>query len=304
MNILIPIAITDAMLVSSTVPEPAAGETAWVSAGNYVVGDLRIRTTTHRVYQCIQAHTGRTALPEDDPLFWDDSDPTQRWAPFDSDTSTEVLSTSPMTYVLSPGFFDSSRMYKLTGSSLVMTIKSGPGGAVLETRTYSLYEDSLGLYEYLFTPARPKSQVIADGLPIHPTAEVTFTITGPSTVGLGMSAMGQAREIVDPESWGGTEYGASVEPTSFSRIKTDDFGKTKIKRGPAATGMRATVVLPLAEANSALQSIRQVLDVPVSVVVSDLPNYAGLNVYGLANAVLTYDTPVTSKLAVTVKGMI
>ena len=304
MNILIPLTVTDAMLVSSTVSEPAAGETAWVSAGTYVVGDLRIRTTTHRVYQCILDHTGRTALPEADPLYWDDSDPTQKWAPFDTETSTEVTGTSSLTYVLSPGFFDSARLYKLTGASLDLTVKDGPGGAVLETRTISLYEESLGLYEYLFAPARPKEKIIADGLPIHPTAEVTFTITGPSTVGVGMINVGQARQIVNPSTWGGTEYGASVEPMTYSRIKTDDYGKTTIKRGNAATGMRATVVLPIADANFALQSIQQVLDQPVSIVMSQLQNYAGLNVFGLANAVLTYKTPVSAELAVTVKGMI
>lgn len=304
MNILIPITVTDAMLVSSSVAEAAPSETAWVSAGAYVVGDLRIRTTTHRVYQCILDHTGRTALPENDHLYWDDSDPTQRWAPFDTETSTEATGTSPMTYVLSPGFFDSARLYKLTGSSLAITVKDGPGGTVLETRTISLFEEALGLYEYLFTPARPKGKVIADGLPIHPTAEVTFTITGPSTVGVGMIAVGQARQIINPSTWGGTEYGASVEPMTYSRIKTDDFGKTKIKRGNSATGMRATVILPIADANFALQTIQQVLDVPVSVIASGLPNYAGLNVFGLANAVLTYKSPTHSELAVNVKGSI
>lgn len=304
MNILIPLVITDAMLVSSSVAEPAAGETAWVSAGTYVIGDLRIRTTTHRVYQCIQAHTGRTALPENDPLYWDDSDPTQKWAPFDTETSTEVTGTSPMTYVLSPGFFDGARLYKLTGSSLNLTVKDGPGGAVLETRTISLYEEALGLYEYLFSPARPKGKIIADGLPIHPTAEITFTITGPSTVGVGMIAVGQARQIINPSTWGGTEYGASVEPVTYSRIKTDDFGKTTIKRGNAATGMRATVVLPIADANFALQSIQQVLDQPVSIVMSQMPNYAGLNFFGLVNATLTYKTPVSVELAINGKGMI
>ena len=304
MNILIPITITDAMLVSSSVAEPAPSETPWVASGTYAVGDLRARSTTHRVYQCTQDHAGRTALPEVDRSYWDDADPTQKWAPFDAETNTQVLGTSPMTYVLSAGFCDSARLYKLVGTDLNITVKDGPGGAVLESRNISLYEESLGLYEYLFTPARPKEKVIADGLPIHPTAEITFTITGPGVVGVGMINVGQARQIINPASWGCTEAGASVEPTTYSRIKTDDFGKTTIKRGHSATGLRATVVLPISDANYALQSIQQVLDVPVSVVLSSQQNYAGLNVFGLANATLTYDTALTSKLSVTVKGTI
>ena len=304
MNILIPITITDAMLTSSTVAEPAAGETAWVSAGTYVIGDLRIRSTTHRVYQCILAHTGRTALPEADPLYWDDYNPTQKWAPFDTDSSTAATGTSPLSYVVSPGYFNSTTLYNLTGSSITITVKNGPGGTVLETRTISLYEESLGLYEYLFTPARPKGKVIASDWTVYPKAEITYTITGPSTVGVGMINIGQNRLIFNPASFGGTEYGASVEPMTYSRIKTDAYGKTTIQRGNAATGMRATVILPIADANFALQTIQQVLDVPVSVIASDLPNYAGLNVFGLANATLTYKSPTHSELAVTVKGMI
>jgi len=304
MNILIPITITDAMLVSSSIAEPAAGETVWVSAGTYVVGDLRIRTTTHRVYQCILAHTGRTALPENDPLYWDDTDPTQKWAPFDTDTSTAATSASPLTYVISAGFAPDSSLYKLVGSSLDITVKDGPGGAVLESRTISLFEDALGLYEYLFEPARPKERLIITGLPLHPTAELTYTITGPTDVGVGMMNVGKNRKIINPSSWGGTEYGATVEPMTYSRIKTDDFGKTTIKRGNSATGMRATVVLPIADANFALQTIQQVLDVPVSVVASGLPDYAGLNVFGLANASLSYESASHTKLSVTVKGMI
>ena len=44
--ILKPTPITDAMLASCTVAEPAAGETAWTSAGTYALGDNCIRTTT------------------------------------------------------------------------------------------------------------------------------------------------------------------------------------------------------------------------------------------------------------------
>ena len=54
MNIITPITVTAAMIGgATTIAEPAAGETAWVSAGTYALGDLRIRTSTHRVYKCV-----------------------------------------------------------------------------------------------------------------------------------------------------------------------------------------------------------------------------------------------------------
>lgn len=302
MNILVPITITDAMMVSSTIAEPSGSETAWVSAGTYVLGDQRIRTTTHRVYECILGHTGRAQLPEDDPLYWENVGPTAKWAPFDTETSTAASAASSLTYVLSPGFFDAVSAYGLTGSELTLTVKDGPGGTVLETRVISLYEEAGGLYEYLFATARPKRAIIASGLPIHPTAELTATVAGLGTVSAGMINVGQYRKLVT--SWGGTEYGATVEPTTYSRIKTDEFGTTTIKRGHAASGLRASVVLPLADANYALQTIQQTLDTPVTFVASEGLGYEGLNVFGLGSATLGYAGPSHVQLNITVKGMI
>ena len=52
MIVIPPIAITDSNLVSSTVAEPSAGETAWNAATSYTIGQVVIRTTTHRKYEC------------------------------------------------------------------------------------------------------------------------------------------------------------------------------------------------------------------------------------------------------------
>ena len=304
MNILMPLTITDAMLTSSTLAEPAASETAWVSAGTYVAGDKRIRTTTHRVYNCILGHTGRTAYPEDDTTYWEDYDPTLKWAPFDSYVSTAAsLAASPLTYVLSPGFFDAISLYGLTGTGVTITHKDAPGGTVIETRTISLYAESLGLYEYLFGVKSPKSKIVATGFSPRPTAEVTISVTGTGAVALGMANIGSYRSLVS--DWGGTQYGASVEPVTTSRITTDaTTGKVTIKRGNAATGLRASVALPLADANYALQSVQEVLDVPVSWIASNSTGYEGLNVFGLGSANLSYAGPDLVQLNINVKGMI
>lgn len=121
MNILVPIPITDSMLLAgTTIAEPAPGETAWVSGATHVVDDLRIRATTHRVYACMQAHTGRAQLPENDPAFWKDKEPTQRFAPFDAYTTTAAKTTGSLTYVLQPGFFNALSFYGLVGASLTV----------------------------------------------------------------------------------------------------------------------------------------------------------------------------------------
>ena len=303
MNILMPLTITSAMLSSSTLAEPAASETAWVSAGTYVAGDKRIRTGTHRVYNCILGHTGRTALPEDDTTYWADYDPTLKWAPFDSYVSTPATLASPLTYVLLPGFFDAISMYGLTGTGVTITHKATAGGTTLETRTISLYAESLGLYEYLFGVKSPKSKIVETDFEIRPASEVTITVTGTGAVAMGMCNIGTYRSLVS--DWGGTQYGASVEPVTTSRVTTDaNTGKVTIKRGNAATGLRASVALPLADANYALQSVQEVLDVPVSWIATGATGYEGLNVFGLGSATLSYAGPDLVQLNINVKGMI
>jgi len=294
------------MIISgTTVSEPAAGETAWVSAGTYIVGDLRIRATTHRVYACVQAHSGRTALPENDAAYWLDKSPTQRFAPFDTYTSTAATSTGSITFVIQPGYFNSLALYGLIGATYSISIKDAPGGSVIYTNSGGLSEDPIGWYEYLFAPLRIIDKLIISGLPIRPAAELTVTISAATgaPVGIGMINVGDFADLLDGADWGGPQYGATSEPVSYSYIKVNTDGTTSIVKRVAATSMRVSVQMPAAQADYALQRVRQVLDVPVSWIVNE-PGFSGLNVFGLGSAVLNYDQFGSAKIDLTVKGFI
>lgn len=304
MNILTPVTVTDSMLLGGTnIPEPAAGETAWVASGTYALGELRIRSTTHRVYACVLAHSGVTTPPESDPTRWLEKGPTQRYAPFDIYSSTKTTSTSTITYELQPGFVNALALYGLKGSSVTVNVKDTPGGTTIFSETRSVFEEPVGWYEYLFAPAKPKDRMIFTGIPIRPLAVVTVTVTGADNA-LGMLVVGDYVALTGDGAFGGTQYGASAEPITFSYIKTEDDGTTKIVRRNAATSLRARVVLPAGETDQALRRIRDVLDVPVAWVAADAVNYDGLNVFGLGSATVSYESPTHSQIDITVKGMI
>jgi len=301
MNILNPLEIT--ALTSSSIAEPDTGETAWVSGDPYVLGDQVIRTTTHKIYECIQEHSSRTTNPEDDPSYWTEVGPTNRWAPFDTYVSTPATATTSANWVLSPGFFDTVACYGLTGTSITVLVKDGPGGSTLFNETVSLYEESVGLYEYLFGLKRKKDRVVVTGIPLYPTAELTFTITG-TTVSLGMLVAGMLMSLSQSQSWGGTQYGSTVEPVTYSRITTNEFGETTIVRGRAATGMRADVAVPIEAASFALQQIQAVLDVPVAWIATTDERYDGLSVFGLGSASVNYQDATMARISINVRGMI
>lgn len=306
MNILIPTPITDAMLVSSTIAEPSAAETAWVSGTNYVVGDVRIRTTTHRRYEAQAAITGSTTPPEDDPTRWLDVGPTDRWALFDSEVSTQSRITTPLSYVLRPGFFNAIGLAGLDGALLTITVKDAPGGTVVDTRTLDLTEPPLDWYDWAFGRINALSKVVVDGFVPYPDAEVTLTITAATgvSVGAGMLLLGDFVPLAGQGPFGGVQQGASAEPITYSYIATDEFGTTSIKRRKATTDLRCEVVMPRSEADNAVAVLQRVLDVPAFFVPAQAPGYSGLIVFGLGGGSVRYDSFNVAIASVFVKGMI
>lgn len=308
MKILIPIVITPEMLGAGTsIAEPAPGETLWAASTAYTLGDLRIRPTTHRVYECIQAHASRTALPENDGAFWLDVAPTQRYAPFDSYISTVAAATTSLTYVVSPGYVNAIALYGIIGTQLNVVLRDGPGGTIVRTYASSLTESAPNWYEHLFVAAKPINRLILSNLPIRPNVEITVTISAApgAPVALGLLIAGDYRAIAgDKPAFGGTRRGASAEPITFSYINTGSDGTTSIVRRNYATGMRANILLPTKEADAALALVQQVLDIPVPWVATDAKGFAGLNVFGLGSGSLTYENAFTSNLEINVKGMI
>lgn len=303
-KVLVPLTITDAMVTACSINEPSATETAWVSAGTYVLGDRRIRATTHREYECVLAHTGITTLPENDPNRWQDIGPTDKWAQFDTSTSTQTLATSPYSVTLQPGFFNALWLGNLQGATVTVTIKDAPGGTVVLTQTTALDGPYLDEWDYCWGPYRDTKTLLVSGLDPYPSAEVTISITATSgQAGVGMVAIGDLRDLLIGLS-GGTEYGATAEPVDYSYINTDAFGNTTIVKRHAATDMRVRVFLEQSDADYALRTMQDVLATPAVWIAADLDGYVGLSVFGLGSGRVIYEGPNHAGLEINVKGLI
>lgn len=295
-SIVVPKTILALMILAgTTVTEPAPGETLWVIGGTYAEGDTVIRVETHRVYTCVQAHTGRTALPENDSAYWltSDTKPTQLWAPFDAYTSTAATGTTSMTYVLNIGFANAVLLYGIVGTAYSMMLKDQSGGTLLRSESGSLFEPSTGYYDYYFGQRMARTKLKFLDLPIRPAAELTITITNApgQPVGIGMINVGNNTPIIGAgANFGGTEYGPKVKPKTNSYIKTDPDGTTKIKRRHSGTDISLTASLPRKKIDGAVLMLQQLLDVPLSLIGSDQAGFDALNNFGLINAEGTYDS--------------
>lgn len=302
MNILIPVTVTEAMLTSCTLAEDATA--AWTS-GTYAVGDERHVVATHRVYRCAVAGTS-SITPQSDPTRWVDMRPTNKWAPFDWYTTTAATGTTSFSYALLPGFVNAITAYGLVGNELTATLKDAPGGTVLATRTVSLYEQAMGLYELAFVPLRQVDRVAITDLPLAPGGELTVTVSGGTgdPVALGMLNLGDYRPLIGGAVWGGTENGAAAEPKSYSYIATLDDGTVQIKRRGAATDLAGTVAMPADQAEYAAATVRRVLDVPVSCVATNRTGYAYLNTFGLISGRVVAESSASARFQFSVKGFI
>lgn len=222
MRVIPPLTITDAMLTSSTLAEPAAGETAWNAATSYTVGQQVIRTTTHRIYQNLIAGIDATT-PETAPTRWLDIGPTNKWAMFDTLRNSTSTSTSNITVVITPGQrIDSIAIINAVGTSVTVSMTSG--GPTVYTTTESLVLRSTVTYSgYFFGAFAYRDNAIRFDLPMFANGIITVTITTANgAASVGAIVVGQSVYL------GKVLSQAKSEALNFSTVSRDAFGNATL----------------------------------------------------------------------------
>lgn len=225
-SIIVPTQITDAMLVSCTVPEPAPGEVEWSAGTAYTVGQEAIRTTTHRRYKRMIAGTTPTAPESDlsDPPVWLDIGATARWAQFDKKIGTQTTGTSPMTTILRAGSVEGLALLECQGAEAHVTVYDRPSTDPAKTAVYTRTIDLDGLivtdiYDWMYgEPVQRLNAVLTDLPGQYVSGDIEVTITGGGTVGWGVLAVGRSHAI------GATEYGAGAGIINWGKVSDDGFG--------------------------------------------------------------------------------
>lgn len=314
-SVLSPVPITSTMITSTniTVEDPSP---LWAIGTTYTVGQRVHLASTHRVYEAT-GKTGNTGKSPDLPLnqydaagvatYWIDAGPTNLYAMFFNNANTRTISVSAQTtnpgsisITLQPGYFNAISLLKLDGDSLDIVVKDTPGGNVI----YSYSDDLEGsapadYYEYFFDRFQPQTRFNAFDIPPYNAAEITLTITkitGDAKIGL--FAIGDLRPL------GAPLRGASVEPQDFSRRSSDAFGNaTLIKRGNA-TDLVISAKMSIEDANTVLDTVKELLGTPVVVVGSRALMYEALTTFGTISGKLVYDDHGEPRLDINVLGLI
>lgn len=209
---------------TTTVPEPSPGEEVWSSSATYAVGDVVIRTETHRKYELIAADPGTTP-PEDTPKKWLDIGPTNKWAMFDNLRTQATTAQDKITLVITPGRrIDTVALLGLKAKTVVLTLRQngqiiyGPETRNMtgrNTTTWSQY--FFGMFLYIPT-------VVFQDIPPVFSGELTIEIE--NDTGLSVSC---SEVVVGTKVYlGASQYDATSSSLNFSRIERDEFGNSSL----------------------------------------------------------------------------
>ncbi len=237
MQMIKPIAVTDSVLISSTVPED--DHAAWAATTGYVIGDLRIRL--HRIYECLVDHTSTSTPPEDltggGTPTWVDVGPTNRWAMFDDVIGTFTSANLSLTNTLAPGNVSGLGFLELAGKTLDVTVTNGVGGSVVYAKSVDLDDTVIvSFWDYFFQDYVQKDTVVFSDLPgEYLNAQVIYSITGPGEVKCGVCAPGTVYELGD------TDNGVTLRREDYSKKTTDAFGYISIVKRATRKVMSADI---------------------------------------------------------------
>lgn len=269
MKVVKPVTIGAAQLVSSSVPE--TDYAAWDGVTNYAVGARVVKN--HAIFESVQT-PNTNQDPETKPLYWARVGPTNRWAMFDSEISTQTTAEGEITVVLKPGYVNSLALFGLQGSSVSVTVRDGADGPVVfehqQTLDGSIITD---WYQYFFEPIDQLEEAVVTGMPPYSNAHVTVSITG-TDVKCGILVVGNVYEL------GRTQRGVTAGIIDYSRKDTDATGKTTFIKRKYSKRVSA----PLVVENSALNKLQRTLvtlrATPCVWIGTDAPGYQPLTVFG------------------------
>lgn len=219
MKVIVPVKITDAEFVSSTVPE--ADHAEWNSATAYTIGNRVIVAARHEIYEAVTANTNMPpATSHDDWLL---VGATNRWAMFDDKVGTATTAAGTLTVTLEPGLVSALALVNVSATEARIVMTDSIEGVVFD-QTYPLYDNSTitDWWAYFFEPVERKSLHIVTGLPSYGGASIAVTLSG-AAVALGSLVLGKLKQYAVAAL-----RGASVSIQDYSRKERDDWGNVII----------------------------------------------------------------------------
>lgn len=288
------------------------GEVAWASGVDCAVGDRRVRG--NYVYECIKKVEGspaNTYAPDtaNGGEFWfkDETNPTNRWAPFDEYIFTKARALGEVKYVIKPGFVNGIAIHGVEADSLTITVTDGEGGPeLLPTFTVDMWDQAYGEWEYLFGDLQRSTKSTIKGLPIHPNLCITIVAARnlPAVeAAIGYISIGQWNQLLAPDTLtSATVTGSQAEIKSYSYFKQNDDGTYVRRRGRQSADLGISCIVKGAEGNRVRNILSKVLDIPVAMEATGSPQFRWLSTVGFITGRISAPNNGYVELDIKVKG--
>ena len=219
-----PLEITPVMLLDTNVPE--TDYAAWSSGTTYALDDRVILTSTHKVYQSLQAgNTNKNPVTQ--PLWWIEVSPTNRWKIFDNSLNASTAKATNIYYEIEPGqainALAALNIFNATEVNVTIysPITGSPGIVYTETIEFGALPPAPDWWSFFYGVRAEQTQFILTDIPAYADCIVAVEFIGGADLSIGSMLMGQQR------SFGlGIKYGARVGIQDYSRKETNEFGDT------------------------------------------------------------------------------
>lgn len=221
MRLVKPLTITPAKLTATNIAEPDAtvGEATWLVGTTYALGARVILTTTHKLYESLQAgNTGNS--PDTSPTWWVEVSATNRYRMFDTVNSSQSTQSSLIDVTVTPGtVVNALALLNVQAQTIRVRMIDTVDGTVFD-ETYNMQAPPLlsTWWNYYFDPITTRTDLYVS-LPSYGTATVRIEASSSGTVSIGNYVLGVAQPIGD-----GVEYGATLGIQDYSRKERNEFG--------------------------------------------------------------------------------
>lgn len=269
MKLIKPTAITDANLVSSSLPE--TDYAAWASGTTYAKGSHAIKA--HRVWESVQGSNVGHDPETSGPGWWVDIAPTNRMAMFDGVVGTASEAENSLSITLAPGRVDSIAL--LNVNAAIVTVTMHRGAEVAYTKTVQM-TDSVSVIDwlsYFYDPILSRDYIVLTDLPVFGEATITITLSKPSgPVSCGMCIAGLQSTI------GGTLRSPTLGINDYSKKTIDDFGNTTLVKRSFSKRMGVKLVLKNSDVDRVHSLLSDLRAAPVIWVGTE--TYSSMLIYG------------------------
>ena len=219
LKVVKPIAVTDAMLISTDVPE--TDYPAYAAGTTYPLGGRVIVLSNHSIYESLQdSNTGHDPLSS--PTWWIRVSATNAWKLFDNSNSTQTKKSTSFTYTIKPNqAINALAALNLAAcTSLRIRLVDPVYGTVYDsTLNLSSVPEAVGWWEWFFGQRVQPTLTVSLDLPSFPNATLTMDFAGGVDLAVGTVLFGQQTFLGK-----GIKYGARVGIKDYSRKETNDFG--------------------------------------------------------------------------------